>query len=152
MCYQTSDMGLIYRGSSCQQIYLSPRAARPTQPSILPRSLNAYRIIPRLTPGQRRWGFINHHWWYDWRLSTCNLMSAGHTQVDWSTEPRGSRRVVTLVRGYLYEKKRPGFSLVNQVNWLAGMILIFFYMRSFLPVCRDEYVTWHCFEFGSVWF
>ena len=105
LCYQTSHTGLISRGSSCQQTCLSPRAARATQPSILHRSLNAYRIIPRLTPGQRRWGFINHHWWYDRRLSTCNLMSADHTQVDWSTEPRGSGRVVTLVREvFIWEK------------------------------------------------
>ena len=28
-------------------------------------------------------------------------------------------------RGYLCEKKRSGYSLVNRVPWLAGIILIF---------------------------
>ena len=44
--------------SSYQQISLPPRAARPTQPSILPRSVNEYQIIPGLTRGHRRWGLL----------------------------------------------------------------------------------------------
>ena len=43
---------------SYQQISLPPRAARPTQPSILPRSVNEYGIIPGLTLGHRRWGLL----------------------------------------------------------------------------------------------
>ena len=54
------------------------------------------------------------------------------------------------VRGYLYDKKYPDCSPVNQVPRFAGIFLIFFYMRSFVPVCRDEYSTWYCFEFSSV--
>ena len=37
-----------------EQISLPPRAARPTQPSVLPRPVNEYRIIPELTPGHQR--------------------------------------------------------------------------------------------------
>ena len=47
-------------------------------------------------------------------------------------------------------KKRPGYTPVNRVPRLAGMILIFVYMTSFVPVCMDEYVRWNCFEFSSV--
>ena len=36
----------------------------------------------RITP-------IDHHWWYDRRLSTYGPGWVGHTQVGWSTEPRG---------------------------------------------------------------
>ena len=36
-------------------------------------------------------------------------------------------------------------SPINRVPRLAGTILIFVYVRSFIPVCRDEYVTWYCF-------
>ena len=54
------------------------------------------------------------------------------------------------VRGYLYDKKYPDCSPVNQVPRFAGIFLIFFYMKSFVPVCRDEYATWYCFEFSSV--
>ena len=46
-----------------------------------------------------------------------------------------------------YMRKRPGHSPVNRVPQLAGMILIFIYMRSFVPVCRDENVTSYCFSF-----
>ena len=60
-----------------------------------------------------------------------------------------SSNVVSL-RGCLYEKKCLGHSLVNRVRWLAGMILIFVYMRSFVPVCRNDYVTLCCFKFSSV--
>ena len=42
-------------------------------------------------------------------------------------------------------KKSPGYSPINRVPQLAGMILIFVYMRSFVSVCKDEYVTWYCF-------
>ena len=55
-------------------------------------------------------------------------------------------RIKSLPRGCLYEKKRPGYSPVNSVPRLPGMLLIFVYIRSFVPVCRDEYVTWYCFE------
>ena len=41
-------------------------------------------------------------------------------------------------------------SNVNQVPLLAGMISIFIYMRSFLPIYRYENVTWYCFEFNSM--
>ena len=53
-------------------------------------------------------------------------------------------------RGCLHEKKHSSYSLVKWVSRLAGMILIFIFMRSFVPVCRD--VTWYCFEFSSIWF
>ena len=41
-----------------QQISLTPRAARPAQPSILPRSVNEYWIILGLTLGHRRWQLL----------------------------------------------------------------------------------------------
>ena len=50
--------GFDYLWWSYQQISLPPRTARPTQLSILPRSVNEYRIIPGLTPGHRRWGLL----------------------------------------------------------------------------------------------
>ena len=43
---------------SYQQISLPPRAARPTQPSILSRSITEYRIISGLTLGHRRCGLL----------------------------------------------------------------------------------------------
>ena len=43
---------------SYQQFTLPPRAARPTQPSILLRLVNKYRLIPGLTPGHRRRGLL----------------------------------------------------------------------------------------------
>ena len=46
--------------------------------------------------------------------------------------------------------KNPGYIPVNRVPRLAGMILIFVYMRRFIQVCRQKYVTWHCFGFSSV--
>ena len=30
---------------------------------------------------------IDHHWWYDHRLSTYGPRLVGHTRVDWLTEP-----------------------------------------------------------------
>ena len=33
---------------------------------------------------------IDNHWWFDRWLSTYDTRSAGHTQVDWSTESEGS--------------------------------------------------------------
>ena len=47
--------------------------------------------------------------------------------------------------GVYMRKKRPGYSPIIRVPRLAGKILIFVYMRSFVPVCRDEYVTRYCF-------
>ena len=41
-----------------QQISQSPRAAWPTQSSILPRLVNEYRIIPGLTSGPQQWGLL----------------------------------------------------------------------------------------------
>ena len=55
-------------------------------------------------------------------------------------------------KGCLYEKKHPTYSLVNRMSRFAGMIFIFIYMRSFVLLCRDEFVTRYCFEFSSVWF
>ena len=49
------------------------------------------------------------------------------------------------LRGCLYEKKSPDYSLVNRVPRLAGVNLIFVYMRIVVLVSRDEYVTWYCF-------
>ena len=40
------------------------------------------------------------------------------------------------LRGCLYEKKFPGYRPVNRVLRLAEMILIFVYMKSFVPVCN----------------
>ena len=51
--------------------------------------------------------------------------------------------------GCLYEKKLSRFSPVNRVPRFAGMISIFICMRSFIPLCRSEYVTWYCFDFSS---
>ena len=63
----------------------------------------------------------------------------------------GNYNVVHIdLKGCLHEKKCLGYSPVNRVPWLAGMILIFVYIRSFVPLCKDEHVTWYCFEFGSV--
>ena len=42
-------------------------------------------------------------------------------------------------------KKRLGYSPINRMLRLAEIILIFVYMRSFVPVCSDEYVAWYCF-------
>ena len=53
--------------------------------------------------------------------------------------------------GCLYEKKRSGHILVHRVPPLAGMILIFVYIRSFIPFRRAEYVP-YCWEFSSLWF
>ena len=58
---------------------------------------------------------------------------------------------IQLFRGCLYAKNVPVYILVNQVPRLAGMILMFVYMRSLAQVCMDENVTWYCFEFSSVW-
>ena len=49
-------------------------------------------------------------------------------------------------------KKRPGYSPVNRMPWLVGMILIFICMRSFVSVTRDENVACCCFDFSSVCF
>lgn len=46
LCYNASDR-------SHQQISLSPRAARPTQSAIFPRSVSEYRKILGSTPGHR---------------------------------------------------------------------------------------------------
>ena len=40
---------------------------------------------------------IDHHWWYDRRLTTYDPGSVGHTQVDWSKEPHALGGVVSLV-------------------------------------------------------
>ena len=50
-------------------------------------------------------------------------------------------------KGCLYEKKGLGNSRGSR---LAGMILIFIYMRSFVLVYRDKYITWYCFELVSL--
>ena len=44
-------------------------------------------------------------------------------------------------KGCLYEKKHPTYSLVNRMSRFAGMIFVFIYMRSFVLLCRDEFVT-----------
>ena len=52
---------LCYPGSIPRGSYTTrspPRAVRPTQPFILSRSVNEYRIIPGLTPGYRQWGLL----------------------------------------------------------------------------------------------
>ena len=51
--------------------------------------------------------------------------------------------IFITVKGCLYEKRHPGYSTVSRVPQLAGMILIFVYKRSFVPVYWDEYVTWY---------
>ena len=88
MCYHNSDPGLIPREGHINR-------SRATQFSILPRSVNEYRIIPGLTPGQPRWGrltlTITYHWWFDWRQSTYDPRLVTHTQVDLSAEPYSSR-------------------------------------------------------------
>ena len=38
---------------------------------------------------------------------------------------------------YIYEKKRFGYSPVKRIPRLAGMILLFFYIRLLVPVFRD---------------
>ena len=58
LCYHASDPGFDSPWRLYHQMSLSPRAVRPTQPSILPRSVNEYRIIPCLTLGHRRWGLL----------------------------------------------------------------------------------------------
>ena len=57
---------------------------------------------------------------------------------------------VRKFRGCLHEQKRPSYSPLNCVFWLAGISLIFVYMRAFVPVCRDEYIVGYCFEFSLV--
>ena len=51
----------------------------------------------------------------------------------------------SILRECLYEKKRPSNSPVNRVPQLAGMILVFVYMISFVSVCRDENSRRYCF-------
>ena len=55
----------------------------------------------------------------------------------------------SILRECLHEKKRPAYSPVNRVPRLAGKILIFVYMRIFVPVRRDENVTWYYFDFWA---
>ena len=55
------------------------------------------------------------------------------------------RHFKSFLGGVYMRKKHPGYSRINRVPRLAGIILIFVYMRSFVPVCRDEYVAWCCF-------
>ena len=62
------------------------------------------------------------------------------------------KHIFYLRGGCLYDTKPNGYSPVKQVPRLVGMILIFIYMRSFVLVCRDENVTWYCFEFSLIWF
>ena len=50
--YLVSERGSILRRSHTTRS--PPRAARLTQPSIFPRSINEYRIIPGLIPGHQR--------------------------------------------------------------------------------------------------
>ena len=71
------DSGFDFPSRWYQQISLPTRAARPTQPSILPRSVNEYWITPGLTQ------IIDLHWWYDRRLRTYDPGSVGRTQVNW---------------------------------------------------------------------
>ena len=52
---------------------------------------------------------------------------------------------------YMKKKKPSGYSPVNQVSWLAGMILIFVYMINFVSVWRDEYFMWYCSKFSLIW-
>ena len=60
----------------------------------------------------------------------------------------------TIFKGvFIWEKKCTAYGLGNRVPWLAGMILIFVYMRDFVSVCREECITCVlCSEFSSVWF
>ena len=55
------------------------------------------------------------------------------------------RSHIPLLWGCWYEKKRPRYRPVNRVPRLTGIHLIFVYMRSLVPVCRDKY-----FKRGSV--
>ena len=52
---------------------------------------------------------------------------------------------ICYLGGVYMRKKRPGYSPINRVPRLAGTILIFVYMKSLVPVCRNEYVAWYCF-------
>ena len=61
----------------------------------------------------------------------------------------GCPGLINLVGVYM-RKKHPGYSPVNLVPRLAGMILILIYMKSFVPVYRDENLTWYCSESSSV--
>ena len=58
--------------SSCQQVSLSPRAARHNQRSILPRLVNEYWIILGLALG--------HQWWGLFPSSTTHGMTAKNLQ------------------------------------------------------------------------
>ena len=69
---------------SDQQISLPPFTARPTQPSILLRAVNGYRIIPGLTLGHR-WVGRSHpyqlNWWnlgsgvHSWLVNELSLLN-----------------------------------------------------------------------------
>ena len=61
LCYHVSNPGPVFDSpwryafpvKGMHSTSLFPRAARPTQRFILPRSVNEYRIIRRLTPGHQ---------------------------------------------------------------------------------------------------
>ena len=55
----------------------------------------------------------------------------------------------SILRGCLHKKKRPTYGPVKRVPRLAGKISVFVYMRIFVPVRRDENVTWYYFDFWA---
>ena len=66
LCYHASDPGSIPRGGHTTRSPYHPRAARPTQPSILPRSANEYRIMLGLRANSgssmMKVAPLDHHW------------------------------------------------------------------------------------------
>ena len=84
LCYHASNNGFDSFWISYYQI--PPHAARPTQPSIIPRTVNEYRIIQE--PLMMRVPPIDHHLWYDRCLSTYDPGLVGNTMSTKLTEPR----------------------------------------------------------------
>ena len=75
LCYHASGQGSIPREGDID-LSTSSRAARPTRPSILPKLINKYRIIPGLVPGYRRWGlrFLRFFTCVSWGISPAQIL------------------------------------------------------------------------------
>ena len=61
-------------------------------------------------------------------------------------------RFKSLKRGCLSEKNVSATARSTERLRSARMILTFAYMKIFVPVYKDKYVTWYSFDFSIAWF
>ena len=82
LCYHASDPGSIPRGGHTNRSPYLLALQGQLSLSILPRSVNEYRMSTNSGSSTMRVAPIDHHWWYDRQLRTSDPGSVDRTHVN----------------------------------------------------------------------